>query len=59
MIVHYFTNGYSDDNIDFYGKIKIGNANEATYALFLAPGETLTGEVYKLTIPHRRASARL
>lgn len=32
--VKYFTNGYSDDNIDYYGKIKVGNSPEVTYALY-------------------------
>ena len=31
--ISYFTNGYSDDNIDYYAKISVAGGSDATYAL--------------------------
>ena len=42
--VTYFTNGYSDDNIDFYAKIKLGSEGPATYALSVSSGDELEGD---------------
>ena len=42
--IQYFTNGYSDNNIDYYAKMKIGNSEVATYALY-ASSSHLEGEV--------------
>src|SRR4051812_31207088 len=42
--IRYFTNGYSDDNIDFYAKISVDSSGDATYALYFNGRGVLKGE---------------
>ncbi len=36
--ITYFTNGYSDDGVDYYAKININKKGPATYALSIGSG---------------------
>ena len=40
--ISYFTNGYSDNAVDYYAKIRIGSKPVSTYALFVS-AEGLNG----------------
>lgn len=46
--VYYFTNGYTDDNIDYYGKISISRSSPTTYALY-ATASGMQGEATKFS----------
>ena len=41
--ISYFTNGYADNNIDYYAKINLANRGEAVYALSVGSAD-ISGE---------------